>query len=186
MEKDYFTVAEIENKIKIPHQTIRRYMKIHGHYLMMKKSHRSFLVHEKSIEVLNTIRSLYSEGKTSKQVDDYFMNNGFPLNLDSAKNHEPVSDVVPVSVLQDLKSDLQILHEKLNKQEEFNLLLLEKIVKQNEKLEVQQKYIDEKLIRRDELLIKSMREIIEKKSLNVPVEEAQNKQKKKWYQSFFK
>ena len=186
MEKDYFTVSEMENKTKIPHQTIRRYMKIHGHYLIMKKSHRSFLVHEKSIKVLNTIRSLYSEGKTSKQVDDYFMNNGFPLNLDSEKNNEPVSDVFPVSVLQELKSDLHILHEKLNNQEEFNRLLLEKIVEQNEKIETQQKYIDEKMTRRDELLIKSMREIIETKSLNAPVEEQQNKQKKKWYQLLFK
>lgn len=186
MEKDYFTVSEIENKIKIPHQTIRRYMKIHGHYLIMKKSHRSFLVHEKSIEVLNTIRSLYSEGKTSKQVDDYFMNNGFPLNLDSEKNHGLVSDVVPVGVLQELKSDLHIFHEKLNKQEEFNRLLLEKIVEQNEKIETQQKYIDEKLTRRDELLIKSMREILETKSLDAPVEEQQNEKKKKWYQLLFK
>lgn len=174
----------MENETKIPHQTIRRYMKIHGHYLVMKKSHKSILMHENSVKTLNTIRSLYATGKTNKQVDDHLINNGFALNLDSENNHGQMSDVVSGSALQDLKNDLHILHEKLNEQEKFNRLLLEKMVEQNEKMENQQKYIDEKLTKRDELLIKSMREILEVKSLNPPVQ--QQEEKKKWYQHFFK
>lgn len=156
MEKDYFTVNEMENETKIPHQTIRRYMKIHGHYLVMKKSHRSFLIHEKSIKTLNTIRFLYSDGKTSKQVEDHLINNGFALNLDTENNHVDMSNIVP-SNLQEFKDDLNILHEKLNNQEKFNQLLLEKIIEQNNKIEFQQKQIDKRLIERDELLLKSMR-----------------------------
>ena len=183
MEKNYLTVAEMENETKIPHQTIRRYMKIHGHYLIMKKSHKSFLIHENSVKTLNTIRSLYAAGKTNKQVDDHLINNGFALNLDSENDHEHVSNVVSGGALQDLKNDMNSLHEKLNEQEKFNRLLLEKMVEQNERIESQQKYIDEKLMKRDELLLKSMREILEVKSLNPPV---QQQEKKKWYYFWFK
>ena len=193
MENDYFTVTEMENETKIPHQTIRRYMKIHGHYLVMKKSHRSFLIHEKSIKTLNTIRSLYSEGKTSKQVDDHLINNGFALNLDTENKHEDMSNIVP-STLQELKDDLNILHEKLNDQEKFNQLLLEKIFEQNEKIELQQKQIDERLTKRDELLFKKMSEILNMDILNSSAEklleedhEEENQEKlekKKWYHFF--
>lgn len=183
MENNYLTVAEMENETKIPHQTIRRYMKIHGHYLVMKKSHKSFLIHKDSVKTLNVIRSLYAAGKTNKQVDDHLINNGFALNLDNENNHEHVSNVVSGGALQELKNDMNGLHEKLNEQEKFNRLLLEKMVEQNERIESQQKYIDEKLRKRDELLLKSMREILEVKSLNPPV---QQQEKKKWYYFWFK
>lgn len=181
MENEYFTVAEIEKETKIPHQTIRRYMKIHGHYLVMKKSHKSFLIHQNSINTLNRIRSLYSEGKNSKEVDDFLSNNGFALHLDNENihgpNHEHVKNDVP-DMLLELKQGMVILHEKMNEQENFNRLLLEKVIEQNEKIEFQQKYIDERLIKRDEVLLSSLREVMDQKRINSPV---QQEEKKKWF-----
>ncbi len=181
MENEYFTVAEMEKETKIPHQTIRRYMKIHGYYLVMKKSHKSFLMHRNSINTLNRIRSLYSDGKNSKEVDDFLSNNGFALHLDNENvhdpNHEHVKNGVPDTLLE-LKQDMVLLHEKMDEQEKFNRLLLEKIIEQNERIEFQQKYIDEKLTKRDELLLSSLRGVMEQKRIDAPV---QQEEKKKWF-----
>lgn len=181
MENEFFSINEIENKTKIPHQTIRRYMKIHGHYLVMKKNHKSLLIHENSIITLNHIRSLYSDGKNSKQVDDYLSNKGFALHLDNENkhdlNHEHMKNGVPDTLLE-FKQDMVSLHEKMNDQQKFNQLLLEKIIEQNEKIEFQQKYIDERLIKRDEVLLNSLREVMEQKRINAP---GQQEEKKKWF-----
>lgn len=156
-------------------------MKIHGYYLIMKKNHKSLLIHEDSIITLNHIRSLYSDGKNSKQVDDYLSNNGFALHLDNENkhdlNHEHVKNGVPDTLLE-LKQGMVILHEKMNEQENFNRLLLEKIIEQNERIEFQQKYIDERLIKRDEVLLSSLREVMDQKRINPPV---QQEEKKKWF-----
>lgn len=181
MEKEYFTVAEIEKETKIPHQTIRRYMKIHGHYLVMKKGHKSFLIYQSSINTLSRIRSLYSEGKNSKEVDDFLSDNGFALHLDNENahdpNHEHMKKGVPDTLLE-LKQGMVMLHEKMNEQEKFNRLLLEKIIEQNEKIEFQQKYIDEKLIKRDAVLLRSLRDVMEQKRIEGP---DQQEEKKKWF-----
>lgn len=72
--------------------------------------------------------------------------------------------------------DITCLKDMINKQNE----LLEKLVAQ---IEQQQKYIDERLNKRDEMLMESLRQSQETKMLILAAKEEQKK--KKWLFSFF-
>lgn len=169
MEKEWFTVAEMEKETNIPHQTIRRYIKAHGHHLHLKKQHKSYFINSSSIEVILKIRKMYSDGKTSESVDEVLANSNIPMTIDLEKDNEQVSIHVP-KMLQELNNNIVAMNEKMVKQEEFNAELLEQVRKQ-------QKYIDERLSKRDEALIKAMNEVMETKRQLAATEQ----NKKKWW-----
>lgn len=176
MEKEWFTVSEIEKETNIPHQTIRRYIKAHGHHMILRKKHKSYFISGKSIKVILKIRNMYSEGKTSEQVDEYLANSGIPVIIDVKIEDEQVSINFP-EVLLELKNNMSKVNEKLSEQEKFNQLLIEKLAEQNEHMEKQQKYIEEKLSKRDEALVHSLRELLETKKQIAVTEQS----KRKWW-----
>jgi hypothetical protein len=176
MEKEWFTVAELENETKIPHQTIRRYIKVHGHHLILKKKHKSYFINYKSVQVILKIRSMYSDGKTSEQVDEYLADSGVPMTISIEKDHEQMSISISDTLLE-LRNDISKLHEKLNEQEKFNQLLIEKMSEQNDQIKYQQNYIDEKITKRDEALMRSLKETLETKKLIASAKQS----KKKWW-----
>ncbi|GIO25348.1 DUF3967 domain-containing protein [Oceanobacillus sp. J11TS1] len=174
MEKEWFTVAEMEKETNIPHQTIRRYIKVHGHHLHLKKQHKSFFINYSSIDVILKIRKMYSDGKTSESVDEILANSNIPMTIDLEKDNEQVSIHVP-NMLQELNNNIVAMNHKMVKQEEFNAELLEQVRKQ-------QKYIDERLSKRDEALIKAMNEVMDTKRQLAATEQ----NKKKWWQFWLK
>lgn len=171
MEKEWFSVAEMEKETNIPHQTIRRYIKAHGHHLSLKKQHKSFFINHSSIDVVLKIRKMYSEGKTSESVDEILANSNVPMTIEMEKDDEQVSIHVP-NMLKELNNNIVAMNEKMAKQEKFNNELLEQVRKQ-------QKYIDERLSKRDEALIKAMNEMMETKKQIAAAE--QEESKKKWW-----
>jgi DNA-binding transcriptional MerR regulator len=176
MGNQWFTVSQVEEKTGIPHQTIRRYIKIHGHHLNLKKQHKSYLFNEKSIKVILQIRSLYSEGLNSDQVDDALSRSGVPLTVSVSDGDEQVN-VNLAETLLELKRDVNLLHEQLREQQEINKALVHQLAEQNEQMKKQQQYLDEKLSRRDEALLQSLRQLQETKRLI-----AAGENKKKWWQ----
>ena len=67
---EWFTVTEVSEKLGIPNETIRRYISRHGMNLYVRKSHKSYQIGEVSLETLNQIRRLYSEGKQADEIDE--------------------------------------------------------------------------------------------------------------------
>lgn len=112
---------------------------------------------------------MYSDGKTSESVDEVLANSNIPMTIDLEKDNEQVSIHVP-KMLQELNNNIVAMNEKMVKQEEFNAELLEQVRKQ-------QKYIDERLSKRDEALIKAMNEVMETKRQLAATEQ----NKKKWW-----
>jgi hypothetical protein len=171
---DWLTVAEMEKETNIPHQTIRRYIKAHGHHLILKKKHKSYSISNKSIKVILQIRNMYSDGKTSEQVDEQLANSGIPMTISIEKDHEQVNINFPDTLLE-IKNNMEKLQDRLEAQDDFNRLLIDKLAEQQEQIEKQQNYILEKLAKRDEALLHSMREILEAKKLIAAAEQPKNK-----------
>jgi|SRR5690625_1239634 len=157
------TIKDAENRTKIPHQTIRRYLDRHGHHLRLRKRHHRIHIHKNSIELLEKIRSWYSEHKNADQVDELLLNDGIPMTIDhDEKDHGNVSINFP--------EVLTSLTKRIDEQQEFNEQLLlhlnkqdEHMRKQNEKLQSQQELLDKSLAKRDEQLVTVIREIQETK-----------------------
>lgn len=169
MKKEWFTVSEVEKETNIPHQTIRRYIKSHGHHLHLKKKHKSYFINYSSIDVILQIRSLYSDGKTSENVDEILASiSDIPMTIDIEHGNEQVSIHVP-HMLQELNNNLKAMNEKLHEQEEINKELLEQVRSQKD-------YIDESLSKRDEALMKMLNEMLETRKQIAAASE------KKWWQ----
>lgn len=177
MNNQWYTVAEIEQKTGIPHQTIRRYIKNHSHHLIMKKQHKSYLINEQSIKVIEQVRNWYSDGMNSEQVDEALATSGIPMNITIESEQ---SDENPVSInlaegLINIEKQVSELTNLLNKQieanedqKDFNKALLKKLDEQND-------YIKNWTKQRDEQLIMAIRESQEVKKMLVASAEQEKK-----------
>lgn len=186
MNENWLTFAQLEEKTKIPHQTIRRYFERHGHHLKTKKQHRSILIHEDGLETLLTIREMYEKNYNVQRIETELSNHGFLTTVIIEDDGEKINALEVLESLQ--KSNVQ-LHEKMEKQaeqmkkqEEFNSLLINQLKKQQE-------YIESTLKKRDEILINSLKETLETKK---EVKEAERQvstseevKEKSWWNKIF-
>ncbi|MEH7023633.1 MerR family transcriptional regulator [Priestia megaterium] len=179
----WYMISELEDKTGIPHQTIRRYMERHPQHLTIRKRHKSYLVLESSIEIIEQIRNLYSKGMNAEQVDEELNASGLPIEY--IINDEK-SVITMGTAFEALQEGIRELHEKHEKQEKFNKKLIEKLQQQEE-------YIKNNVQKRDQQLISSIREQQEIKQLLIEVKETQKqiaaandeKAKKGWFTRLF-
>jgi len=145
---DWLKLSETVEKTGVPYATVNRYVKNHAKHLKLKKEHNIYYIHTDSLAVLEQIRNLYKDGNNEKQVDRELSATGIPITLDVMENEVTTLE----KTMRNLHENLLSLHEKSEKQEQFNAELLQQLKKQ-------QKYIDERLEERDKNLIIALREI---------------------------
>lgn len=168
---DWLTVLDLEKQLNIPNATIRRYIRIHGHHLNIRKKAKSYLVASESIPIILGIRKQYDDGRNQEQVEETFIQQGNPVTITMTADDKEVTVNIG-EALQDMKI---AMHEQ-NK-------IIESLVDQ---MKNQQNYIDNKLEERDRMLMAAIRENQETRK-QVAVS-GQNKEKtvaagdKKWYQ----
>jgi DNA-binding transcriptional MerR regulator len=151
VEDNWLSVSDVSEKVGIPVETIRRYIRSHGVHLKVKKVHKRYVVHNDSVTVIKQIRELYADGKNVDEVEQTLSNRGIPMTV-TVKMDNDYS--MTVSVADELKRMNERLEEQQNfnkQQSEFNRLLIEK-------LENQERYIKDSLEKRDQVLIESLRE----------------------------
>ncbi|MEI2442645.1 MerR family transcriptional regulator [Priestia megaterium] len=179
----WYSISELESETGVPHQTIRRYMDRHSHHFNKKKKYKSYLLSEDAIEVIKHIRTLYGKGMNAEQVDEELNASGLPIEY--VINDEK-SMITMGSAFENLQESLQALHEKHEKQEEFNRQLIDS-------LQQQEKYIQSSIDRRDKQLTESIREQQDIKQMLLEIKESQkeiaaaeqNRDKRGWFQRLF-
>jgi DNA-binding transcriptional MerR regulator len=180
MEKDGFlTIAEVAKETDIPAETVRRYVRRHGHHLKMKKNGKAYNISRASIEVIEKIRALYDAGKDAEAVDDALSAAGITVtvDVDESGNHSAV-DVG--KVLQDMASDMKELKHGYEQQVKFNQALMQK-------LDDQQAYIDNSLKERDARLMEALRHGQEAAALSADTQKKDDeKQGGNWFSKLFK
>ncbi|MFB7142747.1 MULTISPECIES: MerR family transcriptional regulator [Terrabacteria group] len=174
-ENQWLSVAEVGEKVGIPVETIRRYIRSHGIHMKVKKVHKRYVIHDESVTVFTQIRELYADGKNIEEVEQALTDKGVPMIITvKDENDEPMT----VSVTEELKRVNDTLNEKFEKQNEFNKLLLER-------LDQQQKYINESLNKRDQLLLESIRSLQEEKQARIEMAAAAEKPKLSFWARLF-
>lgn len=148
--KEWQAVSDVEKMTGIPNGTIRRYIRQHGMYLKVRKKHKSYEIHEDSIEILKEIRTLYGEGKNVDQIDDILSEKGYSMTVTIKNDHEHVTVDVG-EVLSEIRKGMDDL-------KDFNRELIKR-------LDEREKYIQESLKKRDEQLMNLLRELQEQKQL---------------------
>ncbi|AFQ30511.1 hypothetical protein P4493_32685 [Bacillus thuringiensis] len=70
MINNWMTIIEVEKVTEISYVIIRRYIRMHGHHLRVKKQGKNYLISKEYIHILLKIRLYYQEGKTTEQIED--------------------------------------------------------------------------------------------------------------------
>ncbi len=112
-EGDWLTVSDVSDRIGVPVETLRRYLRNHGIHLKVKKVHKRYLIHADSVTVLKQIRDLYSDSKNLDEVEQTLSNRGIAMNVTVQTDDE---ESVTVNVADELKA----IKEALAKQQGFN------------------------------------------------------------------
>ncbi|EOO22982.1 hypothetical protein ICM_06205 [Bacillus cereus BAG1X2-3] len=70
MVEKWLTISEIEKTTKIPYVTVKRYIRLHGHHLKIKKNENSYLISSDFIPLLLKLKLCYQEGKDTNQIEE--------------------------------------------------------------------------------------------------------------------
>lgn len=138
-EQIRLTVKEVAEVIDETSTTVRNWLRELKRYIPTQKAENGYnLFDEESLSVLRQIKKLHREqGYSINQVKTYFDTGGEVFK--------------PVNKEAEMKKEIEELKERMNRQEEFNKALIEK-------LEQQQTYIDQRLNERDKLLLENIRQ----------------------------
>lgn len=174
-KNDWLSVADVNEKIGIPVETIRRYIRSHGVHLRIKKIHKRYLIHSDSLTVFEQIRGLYADGKNIEEVEQALTNKGFPMTVNVQLDNE-TNDSMTVNVADELLELKQMLTEqqKVNEQQiAFNKQLLQE-------LEQQKQLLKESFEKQDQKLIQTLRQGLEvRKQIATGEEQAKERETRK-------
>lgn len=167
---EWYTVADMSKKTNIPQQTLRRYMQQHKHLLRIRKEHRSYQLHQECAEILKKIREAYKSGKTQDEIDKLITNSGIPMTIDvvDESSGEQIS-VSATEALEEIKAQLE-------EQKQFNETLIELFKAQAKRMDEQQKYFQEAITKKDEMLMESLRETKEVQQLLLDMQEVKEEE----------
>lgn len=165
------TVKEVASLLDETVHVIRNWLKDFRNHIVTVRNEAGYnLFDEKAIEVLRTIQRLHREhGYSTKQIEYYFSTGGkefVPKPTPGMEDHINQE-------LREIRTTMLAMQEQLRNQEQFNQLLTQKLDNQNS-------YIQESLKKRDEQLLLTMNEVLEKKKLDAVTQDQEIK--KKWYQ----
>lgn len=145
-DKGWITASEASEKVNIPVETIRRYLRSHSVHIKVKKVNKKYLIHDDCMTVLKQIRTLYEQGKNADEVEETLSASGIPMTITVKDERD---DSVTVHVADELKE----IKQELKEQKEFNLRLVEYF---------EQKFED---LKADRELISSLKSSMQQKKL---------------------
>lgn len=186
-----YSTKEVSEKLEVGASTIRKWCLLFEaksyHFSRNPKDQRQF--YEKDIKLLERFKTLtHDDGVMLENAIDLVLKEFDVLNLNQQDvDTEPTNDLVLqrdmlryndiIRILQDEKEEEKAFREEQKKQWEEQQKFNRKLV---EMLAEQQRYISERLDKRDQQLLASMREVQETKKLI-----ATAKEEKSFFQRFF-
>ncbi|MFS0882079.1 DUF3967 domain-containing protein [Metabacillus niabensis] len=184
-EQAYWS-TDVAKNLNVGESTLRKYCLAleNENYQFIRGSNNSRAFTDKDIIVLRRFKHLvHQERITLKEAATIVINEFGTTDRTTGVTEEQIDKRIYENDYITREQGNEIL-ERLEKQEQFNKSLLEQ-------LEKQQKYIEESIIKRDQQLLESIREVQETKKLIAAAAETvekENEQKnnKKWWQKIFK
>lgn len=163
------TVKEAAQHIDESPHVIRNWMKeLKSHIQTTKGNNGYHYFNREAIERLLLIQKLSREqGYSLKQIEYYLATGEDPLKPEKEPEKQDK-----------IETDLQELKDAFKKQEQFNQALLQKLEEQNQ-------YINESIKQRDQRLLQTMTEILDRKKQIASNEEKQGENKKGFLKKLF-
>jgi len=153
--KEWLSIKEMAEKTKIPDPSIRRYIEKFSSFFTHKGGARSKRYEDTGLKVLLRIKQLYDEGYETDGIDG-ILRKEFAVIIDDDSVGENVEKAVTPTLataedMAEIKKALEEQREFNKQQQVFNQALIEK-------LNAQENYIKESLVKRDQQLLESMKQ----------------------------
>lgn len=176
LDKTELTVKEVANIIEETPNVVRNWMKELKDFIPLKKNDSGYNVFdEEALERMKLIKQLHRDQNYSiKQITHYFVTDGASYKPIPKKGAEELL----AEELNEMKGLMKDLLHQNRLQEEFNKKLVEK-------LDNQQRFIEESLKRRDEQLLSNIRDMQESARL-IAASKEQEEEKKGFFARLFK
>lgn len=171
---EWLNIQELADQTNIPDTTIRRYISKFGAFFIFKGGARSRRYEDTAVKVLIRIKQLYDNGHESEEVDNT-LRKEFAVIIDGDKEEPFEKTITPALATAD---DMAEIKEALKQQQEFNKLLIEKLVDQ-------ERYIKESLEKRDHLFLESIKAIQEEKRTLLEKTSPAEEKKPSFFKRFF-
>lgn len=170
---EWLNIQELADQTNIPDTTIRRYISKFSTFFIFKGGARSRRYEDTAVKVLIRIKQLYDNGHESEEVDNT-LRKEFAVIIDGDKEETFEKASTPALATAD---DMAEIKEALKQQQDFNKLLIEKLVDQ-------ERYIKESLEKRDHLFLESIKAIQEEKRTLLETTSTEEK-KPSFFKRFF-
>lgn len=177
-DSEWVTVTEASEKLNIPVETIRRYIRSHSVHLKIKKLHKKYYIHDESMTVIRRIRALYEQGKNVDEVEETLSASGIPMTFTVENDND---EAVTVHVADELKEIKRALYE----QQEFNRTLLAEFHKQSKHINKLVEVVthDRKLFEQNREILNSI--INDKHQAEIEVSAAEQQKKRGFFSKLF-
>lgn len=166
MEK-WLSVSKVMEKAGLSESTARRYIRNHQRFLKIRKGKRkSYQIHESQLDIIKQIRDWYGEGKGAEDVDELLQDKGIAMTVVVKEDDGEVEQTVGEALAQ-LQKSVDEQNESIKELKTFNQRLIEELDK------------------RDEQIMKAVKESLEsKKEIAAAKEKPADKQPeiKKWWE----
>ena len=173
---EWFPISSVSKNVNIPRETLRRYARQYGDYLVIKRGEKqAYLIHESSFSIIKRIRHLLEQGHQHEQVKAILdKTDGLKVETNDEKTNEQMLDQ-PQSY-KEMKEEIQTvveqnkklmellddMHERMSSYEEL-LLQQQQIAFTNEQIHEQVKEGRDYERKQDEYLMKAMNDLHEKR-----------------------
>ncbi len=169
MEK-WLSIVEISRYLGLAENTARRYANLFDEYLKSRKFGRAIKYTEESLQVIGRVAALYQEGLGTEEIRSR-LKDEFPVTInvngEEADLLAPAHPATAERLAAEFNEQLELMRQQ---QDAFNRALLDR-------LEQQQRYIEESVKVRDEQIMTVLREIQEGKKALAAAE-----QQKRWWE----
>lgn len=143
MDEQWHTVTDAGDRLGIPVETIRRYIRTHGHHLKVRKHHKKYQIHDDCLETFRTIRNLYASGQNQEEIDRALDQKGIARTITiDPDDHDRLDQIM----------------DKLDKQEQINQALIKQMADMMDQITRQNEYIKNSIDARDQNLMALIRE----------------------------
>ena len=189
---EWFPISSVSKNVNIPPETVRRYARQYGNYLVIKRGEKkAYLIHESSFGIIKKIRYLLEQGHQHEQVKSILdSTEGFEVkkNIEETRDHL----IDNPQLYKEMMKEMQILveqnkrlvelvnriHDRMNRYEE---LFLQQQAFSYEHIHEQDTEQRDNQTKHDAYLMKAMNELHERRK-----EVASTKEKKGLFNKLLK
>ncbi|TSI19922.1 hypothetical protein FOT98_09010 [Bacillus sp. HY001] len=184
MVKEWYSIQEAADTLGISHTSISRYLHTYPDFFKVKSVGRKKMVFSEGLPLLRQIKELYARGIQTNEILEQ-LQGSIPVYHD-ASNDDDVVNTVPLAKIEPFLKNLEtIIHQQRNLSEQ-NTLLVEQVIKSDQRAEV----IHEQLLqsdKRNQELQVQLQDLTDKMNKLIEIQEAAaTTERQPWYKRILK